>query len=66
MLFRSDEDDLPPGWSVATSDLADQEADWPQHDPTTLAKELEALALDRRSRRQSSGMESNGGFLDPR
>ncbi len=61
-----DEDDLPPGWSVTISDLADHEADWPQHDPTTLAKELEALAIDGRKRRPSSGMESNGGFFNPR
>ena len=37
-------DDLPPGWKVAAADLAHPGADWPQHDPPTLAAALGALA----------------------
>jgi uncharacterized cofD-like protein len=34
---------LPAGWDVCSLDLVDRRADWPQHDPTTLAEALGSL-----------------------
>lgn len=34
---------LPGGWDVCALDLVDRGADWPQHDPTSLARALGSL-----------------------
>jgi hypothetical protein len=39
------EDAARHGWRVVFADVADQGADWPEHDPLKLGRVLEKLAV---------------------